>query len=309
MNIFKKLNYLKSIYDLNNIHKKLKKLNDYNIKKYPRLATYSFDIISTEISLFGIFEKKELENLKDCIFDKMNFMDSICLDVGANIGNHSLNFSKYFKYVHAFEPNPDTFQLLKFNTRNSNNICIYKYGLSDKIDEISVKFNKLKDRGHFSIHSDEKNNFKSNLFDEYKIKLKKFDDVFTNVNEKISFIKLDVEDYEIKVLNGMKISLQKHSPLIFFEQYQNQFTSNNNNYYSSPVIDFLKKNNYNYFYEQSFYRKWKFSNNHNSLFNKFLKIFEFIIFDLPKKENKLLPLNIFEKKDYNGIIASKNKLE
>lgn len=59
MNIFKKINYLKSIYDLRNIHKKLKKLNDYNIKKYPRLATYSFDIIGTEISLFGIFEKKD----------------------------------------------------------------------------------------------------------------------------------------------------------------------------------------------------------------------------------------------------------
>ncbi len=307
-NIKKRINYLKSIYEIHFIHKKLKNLNNKNIKKYPQLATYSFDPIGTEISIYGQFEKKELQNLKDCIFNNLNTKNSICIDVGANIGNHTLNFSNYFKHTYAYEPHPDTFQLLKFNTRNKNKISIYNYGLSDKNEEIVVRHNKFEPHGEFSINfnDEKKNNLNSVLYDEHLVKLKIFDEIFINTSDKISFIKIDVEDFELNVLKGMKKTLSNHSPIIFFEQYQNQFIKNDN-IFSSPVIDYLKENGYNYFYEQSYARKWRFSNNYFPILNKISKLFELFFLDLPTKENKLLLLNEFSKKDYN-IIASKSKL-
>ena len=39
----------------------------------------------------------------------------------------------------------------------------------------------------------------------------------------ISFVKLDVENHEFYALQGMKKTLKQYSPIICFEQHQNQF--------------------------------------------------------------------------------------
>tara|TARA_B100001063_G_C16766012_1_gene558668 strand:+ start:1790 stop:2743 length:954 start_codon:yes stop_codon:yes gene_type:complete len=309
-NLKERINLLKLKYEKSKTLKILKKSNDEYLRKHPRLAIFAFDPIGTEISVFGLFVKQELENLRDCVFNKIDVKNSICLDVGANIGNHTLNFSEYFKYVYAFEPHPETFQLLKFNARKSKNIKVFEFGLSNINDELLINHSKYVAKGNFSLLAD--NNLKpiknSDLCEQFNIKVKKFDDLLESITEDISFIKLDVEDYEINVLQGMSKTLQLKSPIIFFEQYQNQFISNGS-VLSSPVIDFLKNNNYNFFYELSFSRKWRFSSNFFPFLNKFIKIFESIFIGMPKRINKLIYLDKFEKKDYSGIIASKHKLD
>ena len=69
----------------------------------------------------------------------------LILDVGANIGNHSLYFSNFSKQVFSYEPNPNTFELLKFNTKNLSNINIYNIGISNKNE------NKFLNESNFNI--------------------------------------------------------------------------------------------------------------------------------------------------------------
>ncbi len=55
-----------------------------------------FDVGSLKIMLNGRFENYELISLKNNVFNKINSKNSNALDIGANIGNHSLFFFKSF---------------------------------------------------------------------------------------------------------------------------------------------------------------------------------------------------------------------
>ena len=117
----------------------------------------------------------------------------MCIDIGANIGNHSLYLSKYFNSVSGFEPQADLFTLLKLNTKYQENIKIFNYGLSDKEEKIKIYYDDLNRMGGSFL----KKNFKYEI-----VKTKMFDKIFTRLS--FSFIKIDVEGYELKALKGME---------------------------------------------------------------------------------------------------------
>ena len=78
------------------------------------IATYANDYITQKIILDGWFEKRELYAVEN--FFESNQLDrKICVDVGANIGNHSLFFSRIFEKVYSFEPLTEVFKLLEIN--------------------------------------------------------------------------------------------------------------------------------------------------------------------------------------------------
>ena len=97
------------------------------------MAVFSSDHISHDINLDGIYEKDYLITLIKWLKSiQYNIFNGIAIDIGANIGNHSVFFSKFFKKVYSFEPNPKTFELLKINAKLNNNIYVRKTGLSNK---------------------------------------------------------------------------------------------------------------------------------------------------------------------------------
>jgi hypothetical protein len=59
-----------------------------------------YDSIGQAIILNGFYERELLQGMCSLVLDK----NSIALDVGANIGNHSLFFSNNFDSVISFEP-------------------------------------------------------------------------------------------------------------------------------------------------------------------------------------------------------------
>ena len=82
------------------VNKYLLDLNKIHIAKNRSLAVFSFDYIGTQIALNGIYEKEELELLFDWLKSiDIDLKDSIAIDIGANIGNHSLYFSDFFNTV------------------------------------------------------------------------------------------------------------------------------------------------------------------------------------------------------------------
>ena len=286
---------------------KLKILNV--LKKNPNLAIFAFDRIGADISVYGIFEKEILEALEGCILNKIDTQNSVCLDIGANIGNHTLYFAQFFNKVYSFEPHPEIFELLKFNVRKSKNVKVFQFGLSNKNDEMIITTDQDTSYGSSLLRN--KTNLKSEKeTDTFNVQVKKFDDFFNSTNEdnNISFVKLDVENHEFKVLQGMGKTLKQNSPIICFEQHLNQF-----DYFgkelSSKAINFLKDNEYCYFYEILYERKWRFSNNYYPFVKNIIKLFEAILFDMPEMTKQLLRINEFSKKKYLAIIASKTRLE
>jgi FkbM family methyltransferase len=203
-------------------YKKLK-----NLKRYPRLATFAFDDISSIINIDGLYEKRELETFFSWIkASKISFKKGSAIDVGANIGNHSLYFSRFFKKVFSFEANKDIFQVLNLNSRLKRNIKIYNYAVSDQNKKgfLDIDISNISGSGL----SNKVINFKQNT------KCKKLDSVFKNKKD-IHLIKIDVEGKELQVLLGAKNILFYNKPIILFEHHLQNFDEKGN----SKCISFL----------------------------------------------------------------------
>ncbi|MAC41406.1 MAG: hypothetical protein CMJ05_06405 [Pelagibacterales bacterium] len=254
------------------------------------ILVYSNDTMGAYIMWEGVAEKKLMNN----IFSKLSFEPSNynCVDVGANIGNHSILFSNFFKKVTSFEPQKEVFEVLKLNTRKIQNISIINKGLSDieKKENIKIPNNK---RGMGSLVYD----FPENSYYNELINLINYD---KNFNEEISYIKIDVEGYEIEVIKSMSLNIKKYMPVISFECNPTQSGLIRNN----EIFDILKSYGYDNFYveKEHFIDKLVLGSN---IIVRLIRLIFKLLFSSPN--NKLQSVNLPINKGYNLITCCSSK--
>ncbi len=202
--------------------KNFKKLFDFN------LSYFHNDTISTEISINGYFEREQLEILDSLIKKKQIF-----IDIGANIGNHTLYFRNKFKKIYCFEPHPKIFKVLKLNTEDYKNIRVFPLGISNSKNRLY--FNPEKSNNISGT------NFKKEIKNKGRIvHFKKLDKIINS--KSISFVKIDVEGNEFDVLKSMNKNLLKNNMVIQLEFNPKEFSEEN------KIIKFLKEKGYENFY-------------------------------------------------------------
>lgn len=164
---------------------------------------------------------------------KMHFKKHIregmtVIDVGANIGFHTLYFASLVGSkgkVIAFEPIPDNFESLIQNIKLNrfDQIIPIPNALSNKNEELYIHITEnLQNPGsHNLFEIGEKN---------ASVVCRKGDDILAELKtEPVSFIKIDVEGYEYPVLQGLEKTIKRDKPVIFFEydrNYQLKTTKN-----------------------------------------------------------------------------------
>jgi len=289
-------------------YKYVLKKNSDQLKKFPNLACLVYDEVGLILSLFGRCEYDELKVLERKVFSKIDCANSSCLDIGANIGNHSVFFANFFSNIYSFEPYPDSYYLLKFNSKNFNNIKTFNFGASDVDENQYMYISSDTTMSRNTLFSDrvEAKKIEQIHPKKIKVKLKNLDNLLKeNKVKKISFIKIDIEGYEYKALIGLKNTIINDSPIIVLEQWTDAFDEIKK---TTKSIDFLKKNHYKFFYEPNYFRRKK---NKNKILRSINKIIFFlqILFD-SKKINLcgLKKIENFEIKPYLMIIASKINL-
>ena len=304
-NIKKVLNFLTT----ERIFKIMRGRYNQHLKKYPNLAGFTFDVLSLKVSLSGRFENDELIILEKEVFSKIDCSNSSCLDIGANIGNHSVFFASFFHNVDCFEPQPDNYYLLKFNSRKFDNIRTFSFGSSDIDEEKYIYTHNEADTGSSTIENTKNFNDmikvknKDKIKSKFKVKLKNLDNFLNNNKlKKISFIKIDVEGNEYKSLVGLKNTIVQDSPIIALEQLEDQFDKVTK---KTDSIEFLRQNNYNFFYEPIFYKRKRSKNKIINAINKLIFLLQ-MTFNL-KKNNQysLKKIENFEIAGYSMILASK----
>lgn len=164
----------------------------------------------------------------------------IALDVGANIGVHTLRMAQSTGYtgkVIACEPLPHLQQKL------NNNIQLNRY--EDIVEIVSVALSDF--NGKTKIKSEESsfNQGTGRMDDEGNIETQvlKGDDLLKEKEIKsLALIKIDVEGFEMKVIEGLKESIKEFRPRIIIEYdaaYWNLCNSSWKN-----LSDLLKSMNY-----------------------------------------------------------------
>jgi len=168
-------------------------------------------------------------------FKKFSNRNKIALDIGANIGTHTVYLSEYFKEVHGFEPQRKVFDLLKSNIKinNCHNVKLHNFGLGVKNEIVQMqKFDENSDYNQGGVGIDLNEN------DEPKgeeIYVKVLDEL--NLKD-VGFIKLDVEGYEYFVLKGGERTISISRPIVIIEiNYKSKE-------YRKDIFQFFKKLRY-----------------------------------------------------------------
>ena len=248
-------------------------------------AIFFNDTLSNEIMINGVYEEEEL-NLISNIIDK-----EIFIDVGANIGNHTLYFRNSFKKIYSFEPHPKTYKLLQFNTEDIPNIEVFNFGLSNLKKKLNILFQSVKNVAGQGFQNEDKQG--------HEVFFERFDDLY-NFENSISFIKIDVEGNELDVLRSMKKNLENNSPIISLEFDMKNFINNN------EIINFLRELGYKKFY---FFKTNKpLDTRIRNLFVNFFKI----IFLGYRNKIELIDSDLFDNKTFyrnDNIIISKQEIK
>ncbi len=183
------------------------------------------------------------------------------IDIGANIGETSLAFSKLTGEggkVFSFEPDPQTFIRLTehLGINECINVTAINKGLGKTTGELFLEEGQNNSGGN-RISPNQINSGK-------KIEITTLDHFLTITNlEKIDFIKIDVEGYEYNVLLGAEASISKYRPVLFIECVDDFLRDQGAS--AEMLTSFLEKQKYtllNAENESIIHSKNNFSNSH-----------------------------------------------
>ena len=243
-----KVYFKKTLFKFKNLHLLVNKSAFVAVKsKHGKIVINLNDIyISSEIMGNGKWEMDEINFLKSLLTECRNQYGEgvIALDCGANLGVHTLEFSKLMKSwgeVYSFEPQQPIFDAMceTLSLNSCLNVQTYNLALGSKegfIEVPSLDYSKKLNFGGLELNE---NNTTPKIDDlnietskYYKVKLKTLDSFNFS---RVDLIKIDVEGMELEVLKGSKKILKDLKPIIFYEN-----TKTN----SSELKDFLIENNY-----------------------------------------------------------------
>ncbi|RKX35254.1 MAG: hypothetical protein DRP71_04365 [Verrucomicrobia bacterium] len=133
----------------------------------------------------------------------------IALDIGANVGNHALAFSEIFDQVYAVEPYSPVYRRLAARREISDRIHPFQIALSDRSGSVSFHVPETDHRVTSGwISEDGEERVESARGDEF---------VAGAIEGRVSFVKIDVEGHESRVLEGLADTIRSARPTMMVE--------------------------------------------------------------------------------------------
>ena len=199
-------------------------------------------IIGRSLQLYGEYTEMEIQLLK-LFLNKLK----VVYDIGANIGYHTVAFSRLADHVYSFEPNKKHLELLYKNISDCNNVTVYPYIVNDSKGMIKIQDFDTDVPGNYGeLYSNR---------DGYDVETVTIDELEIY---KPDLVKIDVEGFEYQVLLGMHETIDEHRPVIFYEAHGNDL---------EKIYQYLKSFDYDlYWYPCLNYNPHNYKQNDNNVF-------------------------------------------
>ena len=127
----------------------------------------------------------------------------VCLDIGANVGEWARPLAKRFDHVICFEPNPNFRNCFKKNITESN-VTLYPYGLSTHSHTAEQGTNHTHLNYVVGDTKPREGDIECRSLDSFDL-------------SDVDYIKIDVDGFEIPVLQGAQETLKRNNPVINIE--------------------------------------------------------------------------------------------
>lgn len=136
--------------------------------------------------------------------------DDVFVDVGAHIGTYTIPTAKKVSRVISFEPNPESFKLLKKNVEVNSlqNVTIHNQAVGAKAETLTFNMSEDPACSGFGIEY--------KIIDRVPVDCVPLDEALAS-EPRITWLKIDVEGNEINAVSGALQSIKKHHPKMLIE--------------------------------------------------------------------------------------------
>ena len=146
-------------------------------------------------------EKGRLDHHQGFLKTLKPYLHGTVLDIGANIGTHTIYYANHASRVFAFEPNPIAFECLQYNLRQYLNTTLYPNAVSNHIAKIDIVSCGANYGAAYTLPG---NTIPTITIDSLEL-------------SECNFIKIDVEGDELAVLLGAEQTVRKYKPVMCIE--------------------------------------------------------------------------------------------
>lgn len=179
----------------------MKNVNGWMVPDFDRVIAKQCKIFPETVYQQGILNWA-LENTKEF---------NLAIDVGANIGLHSIRLAQKFLQVESFEPFSANYQCLEKNVSTFTNVNLHKNALGSVNTTENISLPLDSDNSGAVSFSDFQNSERELISES--VDIKKLDDYKLSPN----LIKIDTQNYELEVLKGAEETLKKCKPILIIE--------------------------------------------------------------------------------------------
>ena len=127
----------------------------------------------------------------------LDFNNRTVIDIGANVGDTALLFSKMGATVYSFEPVKEIYEIavqnIELNNALKDKIHIFNYGVADK-------------RGKINIREMDSTSDYANKNENYEVEIITLEDIINNYNVKPDILKMDCEGCEFGIIENCDLS-------------------------------------------------------------------------------------------------------
>lgn len=199
------------------------------------ITEQGFAVVETDSHISKwVIENKRLDfdqNSMPEILRYINEGDSI-IDVGANIGCYSYGFLNkigHEGHIVCYECNPTAFECLKYNLGKYDNVMLFKIAIGDMTG--NVKIAEDINLGASHCYLDPEGHIPMRTIDSFNL-------------QKVDFIKIDAEGWELHILRGAAETIKKFHPKLYIEI--NKGTLARCGVTADEIFSFLNVNGYSY---------------------------------------------------------------
>ena len=134
--------------------------------------------------------------------------DEVFVDCGGFIGDTAEEFIKQYqkyKHIYVYEPSDDNIETCRSNLSKYQNITVRNCGVGEKNEQLGIS------------NCADSSNFLNGEESEDKVQIVSLDE---DIQEKVSFIKMDIEGFEISGILGAKNHIKNDTPKLAICTYR-----------------------------------------------------------------------------------------
>lgn len=141
----------------------------------------------------------------------------VCIDVGSHVGLWGMHLVKLFDFVHGFEPIQEYIDLWEKNVPEISKYIVHNVGLGAEGGEASFVIPRdMTGNTHVVFDGEDRAEKGEEIVSDIEIRT-----LDSYGLDHIDFIKIDVEGFELQVVQGAKETLLKNKPFMVIEQKGN----------------------------------------------------------------------------------------